>query len=127
MGSGVSPVLTPKTPPPSKSGTTEVTAELKSLIQSAGSVWAQLTEPVPGMSEEIASNFAARVAELAGQLPGPLHAMAIAAGPGTVYYIWKATPPYYECIHVVQTSVSFGDGEDEFMLGFQIPCSDCLS
>lgn len=127
MGSRVSPVLTPKTPPPSKSGTTAVAAELKSLAQSAGSVWTQLTEPVPGMSGQVAANFAARVSELASQLPAPLHSMAVSAGPGTIYYIPKASPPFYECIHVVQTSVSFGEGEDEFMLGFQIPCSDCLT
>jgi hypothetical protein len=127
MGSRVSPVLTPKTHPPSKSGATAVAAELKSLIRSAGSVWTQLTEPVEGMSGKIATNFAARVSELAGQLPEPLHSMAVSAGPGTVYYTPKATPPFYDCIHRVETSVRLGDGEDEFMLGFQIPCTDCLS
>lgn len=126
MGSSVSPVLTPQSGVPSKEGTSAVAEHLRSLAQQAAQEWSQLTAPVTGSSEEIAANFAARVAELAPQLPAPLDSMVVEPGQ-SVYYIPKSTPPFYECIHRVETSVSLSSGDDVFVLGFSIPCTDCLN
>lgn len=127
MGSRVSPVLLPSNFPPSKAGSQAAGSHLKSLISAAGQNWSTLTEPVSSDAGEIATAFAQRVEQLAPSLPEELEGMSVKAGTESVVYRFIPEPPYYECVHTLETSVTLQGGSDSFQLAFQIPCTECLN
>lgn len=114
-------------PPPSKAGTEAVISDLKGLATTAGSLWTQLTDPIDPSSGSAVEVFQERVSGLAGSLPGALKGMSVLGETELVRYVTTPDPPGWICIHSVEMSVVMSSGDDSFRLGFQIPCSDCLS
>jgi hypothetical protein len=127
MGSRVTPFLTPLSPPPSKAGTESVIDELKGLAAAAGPLWAELTGPVEAGTGSVVEVFQERVAELSEELPGALKGMSVMPGTEGIQYVTIPDPPGWMCIHTVEMTVEMSANNDSFRLGFQIPCSDCLS